>query len=111
MENKVIRVFGRERQTQDGKNKFIAWSYTKDGETYYEVKFTQECTTQPKKPGYWLLTLNPKDCSIQHRKSKKDDLFKPNDVLWIDNVIDCKHDEEYEKLVAQRRLEEVNDIL
>ena len=104
---KTIRVFGRERKNSDGK-KFVAYSYTKDGNEFYQVKFRKECTSAPKKTGYWLIDIEPKDCNIQVRKAQEG--FKPNDVLWVSECTNIRPDTAYEAEVRARREKEMADF-
>ena len=41
MEQRTIRIYGREFKTKDGK-KFVRYSYTKDGIEFYQIRFTQD---------------------------------------------------------------------
>ena len=104
---KTIRIFGRERKDTDGKS-FIAFSYTKDGDTFYQVKFKKDCASTPKKAGYWLIDIEPKDCNIQKRKAQEG--FKPNDVLWIDNCSNVRVDKDYENELRERHEKEMADF-
>lgn len=106
---KTIRIFGREKQSQDGKTKFTSWSYTKDGVEFYDVKFTQECTTAPKKPGYWLITFDTNEVS-KERKKRNQDGFKYNDVLWFRAIISATYDEDYAKEVEAERQAEIDEL-
>lgn len=114
MENKerTIRIYGREKSVEkDGKTlKFVSFSYTKDGVTFYQVKFNQDCENVPKQSGYWLITVNPEDVSKQKGKTNSNG-NKNNDILWIANIISKTKDTVYEKEVAEKRAEEINNIL
>lgn len=101
---KTIRVFGREVEDKTGK-KFIIFSYTKDGERFYQVKFKRTCLTVPSKRGYWLIKFDTINCQLQKVKAKES--FKPNDILWLSETISVKKDEEYEKM----RQEKINEAL
>lgn len=119
MENKTIRIYGAEKTTQgENKKKFIKWSYTKDGKTFYEVKFTSECAI-PSKRGYYLLTINPKKVNIKVTKTKTyyneetDSLIdiKPNDIMWVQEIINIVPDKEYEAELEKKRLDDVMAVL
>lgn len=110
MENKTktIRIFGKEIATTDGK-KFVKWSYTKDGVTFYDVKFARNCLQVPTVRGYWLVTFDISDCRKQ--KGKKTEKFTYNDTLWIMQTLNIAKDDKYEAEVAEQRLQELEDIL
>ena len=109
---KTIRIFGKEKTVDNNgvKNTFVSFSYTKDGERFFQVKFNQECENVPKKAGYWLITLDSEDVSIQKGKINSNG-NKNNDILWIRNIAKKVKDEKYEKEVADRKAQEINDIL
>lgn len=104
---KTIRIFGRERKDNDGK-KFVVYSYTKDGKTFYQLKFRKECTMLPKETGYWLIEVDTNDCQVQRMKANKD--FKPNDILWIKNITSVKRDSAYEEVIRAAREQEIEDL-
>lgn len=109
---KTIRIYGKEKSVEkDGKTlKFVSFSYTKDGETFYQVKFNQDCENVPKQSGYWLITVDTEDVSKQKGKINSNG-NKNNDILWIRNIIKKSKDEEYEKAVTEKRAKEIEDIL
>ena len=109
---KTIRIFGKEKtvENEGKKNTFVSFSYTKDGKTFYQVKFNQECENVPKKAGYWLITIDTEDVSKQRGKINSNG-NKNNDILWISNIISKKKDEEYERQVADNRAKELEEIL
>lgn len=110
---KTLRILTRVKNITlkgtDQKKDICEYSYTPNGETWYQVKFKQECEKQPKTAGYYLVDVDEtKDLSIQ--KMKAQEKFKPNDVLWIANVIDFKRDVDYEKELEAKRLEEIKNL-
>lgn len=109
---KTIRIYGKEKSVEkDGKTlKFVSFSYTKDGETFYQVKFNQDCENVPKQSGYWLITVDTEDVSKQKGKLNSNG-NKNNDILWIANIIKKQKDEAYEAEVAKRRADEIEDII
>ena len=109
---KTIRIFGKEKQVeQEGKTlKFVSFSYTKDGETFYQVKFNQNCENVPKQKGYWLIDVDTEDVSKQKGKVNANG-NKNNDILWIANIAKKVKDEKYEAEVAKRRAEEIEEVL
>lgn len=109
---KTIRIYGKEKtvENEGKKNKFVSFSYTKDGEVFYQVKFNQDCENVPKQAGYWLITVDTEDVSKQKGKLNSNG-NKNNDILWIRNIIKKSKDEEYEKAVAEKRSKEIEDIL
>ena len=109
---KTIRIFGKEKtvENEGKKNIFVSFSYTKDGETFFQVKFNQECENVPKKAGYWKITVDTEDVSIQKGKINKNG-NKNNDILWISNILKKEKDEAYEKEVAEKRAKRVQEVL
>ena len=109
---KTIRIYGKEKtvENEGKKNKFVSFSYTKDGEKFFQVKFNQDCENVPKQAGYWLITVDTEDVSKQKGKINANG-NKNNDILWIRNIIKKSKDEEYEKAVAEKRSKEIEDIL
>lgn len=109
---KTIRIYGKEKvvENEGKKNKFVSFSYTKDGVTFYQVKFNQDCENVPKQAGYWKITVDTEDVSKQKGKLNSNG-NKNNDILWIRNIIKKTKDEAYEKEVAEKRAKEINDIL
>ena len=112
--NVEIRVFGKERTKETGE-KFVVYSYTPNGQQFLKVAFTKECATTPKKTGYYLLTVNPKDLSIKKGKTIIDNetgrQFKENDTLFIANIASLKEDNEYEKVRQALKQSDVEDLL
>ena len=111
-----IRLYAMEKKTNDGKS-FVTWSYTKNGEKFYEVHFTKGCAI-PQKRGYYLAKVNVADVNIKKSKPRSfmDDngvvtTIQPNDKMWIKKVISIVSDEEYEKEIETKRLNEVMDVL
>lgn len=114
---KKIRVYASEKKTLDGQNTFIKWSYTKDGETFFEVKFTKKCAI-PQEKGYYLLEADSKDINIKKTKEKTytDDngvvtTVKPNNILWFKAIKSITRDEVYEAELEAKREAEVNELL
>jgi ABC-type phosphate transport system auxiliary subunit len=109
---KTIRIYARKKTITMKSDKttkdIMEYSYTKDGEKFFQVKFKLECEKQPKQSGYYLLDVNENDLSIQH--SKPQEKFTPNDVLWIGNVVDFRQDIEYEKELESKRLKEIKAL-
>lgn len=109
VENKTIRIFGREVTSKDGKNKFPVYSFTPNGEDFYKVVFTKKCETTPKETGYYLLEVSPNDLSF--KKGQVVDGKKYNDTMFIDKVIKMKKDVEYEAKAEQQRFERTMSVL
>lgn len=109
---KTIRIYGKDKTVEkDGTTlKFVTFSYTKDGETFYQVKFNQDCENVPKKSGYWLVTVDTEDVSIQKGKVNSNG-NKNNDILWIANIAKKEKDEAYEAEVAKRKAEKIEEVL
>lgn len=109
---KTIRIYGKEKvvENEGKKNKFVSFSYTKDGGTFYQIKFNQDCENVPKQSGYWLIEVDTEDVSKQKGKINSNG-NRNNDILWIRNIISKKKDEAYEKEVTEKRTKEIEDIL
>ena len=109
---KTIRIYGKEKvvENEGKKNKFISFSYTKDGVTFYQIKFNQDCENVPKQAGYWNITVDTEDVSKQKGKVNSNG-NKNNDILWIRNIISKEKDTAYEEEVAKKRAEDINNIL
>lgn len=107
---KQIRIFARQVRTDKGLV-FLKFSFTKDGEKFYDVKFNKTCELIPQGQGYWLLDLESINMNIQKVKKSKDSKFIPNDVLWIKKVSKCVKDEAHEKEVEENRRAEIEAIL
>lgn len=105
---KIIRVYGREVQLKDG-GSFVKFSYTKDGKTFYDVKFNKGCDQMPTSRGYWLITVLSEDVNVQRVKHEKG--VRTNDILWIKQVQDLKKDKVYEEVKNSIKQSEVNALL
>lgn len=110
---KTIRVFARERKTvKDGvTNKFLVYSYTKDGENFFEVKFTSDCEYKPTKVGYWLVDIDTNSCNIKKHKPDLVTGVIKNHTLWISKCEKVVHDVEYEKEINDKKQQELESIL
>lgn len=106
---KKIRVYGKEKETEDGK-KFVDYSFKNSKDEFYQVKFTKDCTTQPRAKGYFLIEVDEKNINLQHKKQLKDG-FKPNDVLWIKEVKSCVEDVDYTRELQEKFLKELDMLL
>lgn len=106
---KTITIFGRQRTKKDGKTKFLTWSYSKqlkNGERkFFEVKFTQACGNRPAKEGFWKLTLESTNASIEKRNGKL------NDILWIKEVEEFEEDKETLQELRERQAKELEEVL
>lgn len=117
MELKTIRIYAKEVEKKDG-GSFVKWSYTKDGQKFYEVRFTKECAV-PQKRGYYLAVVDKKNVNIKKTKEEvsvnpdtgETTIFKPNDIMWIQALESIKADVEYEAELEAQRLADLDDIL
>lgn len=107
---KSIRVFAREVHTKDNKKSFLSYSYTKDGETYYKVKFTRDCQGLPKEQGYYLMEIDTNKTSLEKVNELYNDK-KLNDIIWIRELYSCKRDTEYEKDLLEKQKEFLEELL
>lgn len=101
----TIRIFGREQTTQEGTS-YIRYSYTTDGKTFYDIRFTKSCDKAPNGTGYYLITLDTDN--VKPYKNKKEG---GNEVLKIFSVIDIEKDKKYEDLKKNERIKKVESIL
>ena len=106
---KTIRIFGKEKQLDNGV-KFVSFSYTSNGNDFYQVKFNQACDNVPKTSGYWKITVDTQDVSLKKGK-KLEDGKRANSILWISNIIKKVKDAEYEAEVKKKREDELNSVL
>lgn len=108
---KKFRVYAREVETKDGK-KYITCSYTKEGERFYDVKFTRTCEKVVKFPGYFLIEADTKD--ISKEKGKRYEVngnsFIHNDIIWIKNAISVERDTAYEEELYLKREREIEEL-
>lgn len=111
---KMIRIYGKEKTKEDG-SKYVEYSYTKDGETFYRVSFTNECMIRPTKPGYWLLNVDRTTVSLkkaQKKVSKEGREYFTNPVMFIGCVLEVPtEDTEYAKQVLEMKQAEVDALL
>lgn len=116
---KTIRVFAREVTfEQNGKKKkFYPLSFTKDGQTFYNVKITQDTVadcgvTLPQEQGYYKLTLDPENVSIQTFKAQEDG-YVPNPTMWVHGTdgVTLVRDTEYDEERKAKELEIVNGLI
>ena len=106
---KTLKIYGRAIETKEG-DKFVQYSYTKDGKTFYQVKFTKDCDFLPNKEGYWAIDVEFGDISIQKSKPNEEGK-KLNDTIWVKKFTNFKEDTESKELAAQKRLQELEDLL
>lgn len=109
---KTITIYGRELKTKEGKT-FTKYSYTKDGEIFYQVKVAKDSLLSlGTKKGYLKITFNQEDCFIKKGKTinKGDRTFKENDTLWVLDLKDVQEDKEATKKAQAKREEVMNDF-
>lgn len=104
---KTIRVFGRKKFTKEGHKPFCNYTYTKDGKTFYRVKFNRTCNNTPTGSGYYLLTVDTKNLTLQHFSKHPE----WNIVIWIADIDKCEVDSKSNEELAQKKIDELNDIL
>lgn len=102
------RVYAKKITTKDGKS-FIR-CITKVNNTFYNVKFTQDCNQSIKKVGVYELTVPLKSMGIQESKILPTG-FKPNDTLWIRECEDIRQysQDELDELGSKRVSDIFND--
>lgn len=109
---KTIRVFAKERKAvkEGATNKFLVFSYTKDGENFYEVKFTSDCDYRPTKKGYWLVDIDVDYCNIKKHKPDTQTGVVRNSTLWISKCTKAVYDVEYEEIIKEKKQQELESI-
>ena len=105
----TIRIFGREVKCKNSDNVFTKYTYTKNGEDFYDVKFTKECKVKPSGTGYLLIDVDPEDVGIKKVNGEKGKKY--NSILFIRNCKNIREDKEYEAEVQVKKLEEVKNVL
>lgn len=83
--NKEQLIFLHAKEIKTEKGKFYASTANINGK-WYKIKFVDTCTIKPKKEGFYYLTINIEDCSLQAGKTytKKDgSLAKGSPVIWV----------------------------
>lgn len=114
VKERTIRVFGREKTRNDG-TKYVEYSFTKDGDTFYRVSFTNDCSIRPTKVGYWLLKIDANTVSLKkaQQKTNKDGVkYMTNPTMFIGNVLAKPvEDTEYAAQVAKMKQDAVDDLL
>lgn len=104
---KTIRIYGRTVETTDGRE-YVAFSYTKNGEEFFQIKFNKTCDMIPQSAGYWLVTFDTKD--VNKQASKEVNGFKPNDILWIAKIAEVKKDVAYEEQMRAKKQAEIDEM-
>lgn len=105
---KEMSVYAKERFNKDGQYIGVAVSFT-NGKAWFDVAFSKECPVAIKEKGYWLLTVDKADLSVQTHKPTNTG-FQPNPTIWVNKVISLVKDEKKNKELAQKRLDAVNDL-
>lgn len=99
VEIKEMTVFGRE-VTHNG-NTWCNYSFTKDGQKFYDVVFTSE--KKPTSKGYWKITVPKSAISVKRKKNF-------NDIIFINEVIDYNKDVEKEKAYEEQCIKDVEEL-
>ena len=105
----TLSIFGRERTKQENGEKYCKYSFTPDGVDFYEIVFKKECTTTPKKSGYWLMTVNDDD--LDFKDGKVVDGQKQPNKMYVSNVIKIEKDVKAEEAFKQKRIEKRKSVL
>ena len=104
----VITIYGKEIKTKTGKT-FVKYNYTKDGETFYNVKVSQKSTKQlGNRKGYLKVSFELNQAFI--KKGRVISGFKENDTLWLMDIIDVVEDTEASKQAEERRKKQIEAI-
>ena len=101
---KVITIYGKEYK-KEGRS-FISYTYTKNGEKHYRVKFTKNCL-RPQIKGYVNLVIDDECVSIQRAKSGEEKL---GDILWIRKIIDSYENEEKNRKSKEKLRKEIEEL-
>lgn len=111
---KTIRIYGKERKLKDGRS-YLVFSYVNSKGDWYDIKFKKTCNIVPKGIGYWLLTVDTKEVSLQTTKkpvTTNNTTFIPSPIMWIGDVSRLIKDEEYENMLyaaKEKAIEEAFD--
>ena len=105
---KTIKIYGKEYTTKEG-NTFTRYSYTKDGEKFYQIKFTKASHFSATQKGYCLLTIDDDKVSIQKGPTKNG--FKQNDIIWVKEVINFEVDKNATQEYNANKQQLIKDLL
>lgn len=112
---RTFRISAKEIKKKDGTGSFISCS-AKIGDSWYRVKFTQDCERAPRKRGLYDITVDYTAMSIQ--KGKVKDAYVENDIIWVKEIKRIRKytDEELNAMNAEKlnkvfgaTLEEIED--
>ena len=105
---KTIKIYGKEYKTREGTT-FTRYSYTKDGEKFYQIKFTKDSHFTATQKGYCLLTIDDDNVSIQKGPTKNG--YKQNDIIWIKQVIKFEVDKNATEEYNANKQQLIKDLL
>ena len=108
-EIKTIRIFGKEVKNKKDEKTWVKYTYTPNGEDFYEVHFTKDCKVKPSGTGYLLLDVIAENVGIKKVHGEKGKKY--NSIMFISNCSNIREDKEYEDAVKLKKLEEVKNIL
>lgn len=80
---RTFRISAKDIKKKDGSGSFISCS-AKIGDSWYRVKFTQDCERSPRKRGLYDITVDYNSMSIQ--KGKVRDAYTENDTIWVKEI-------------------------
>lgn len=103
---KTLNIYGKEYVSKSGQ-KFVAYSYTKDGKKFYRIKFRRDCNSIPNLKGYISLVVDSDYVSIQRAEKGS----KLNDILWIGKVLNYAINETKNEERSERLKKEIEDLL
>lgn len=122
MKTRTIRIYGKEQTNPETNGKYVRYSYTPNGEKFYDVVFMDECQITPKKnqKDFLLVTIPNKRGAVSKKAGKLNEETGKvrNDTLFIYECLKVVQDTDYiEKRDAERQAEidaifsEDNDLL
>lgn len=99
-----FRIYSKKIVTKTGQT-FYAYSYTRNGEKYWTIKFRKEVNA-PQEQGYFLVETEAKDMNIHI--AKKDGYDR--DTIWVKKVNLLVKDDDYLKEKRQEEEKQLNEI-
>ena len=105
-EQVVLNIYGKKIETQKGK--WIKFSYTKDGQKFYDVKFLND---SPKLNGYIKVVAKTSDVSIKKNNGRLNEKgYTMNDVIFIKSIVSIEQDYDKMEEMNKRHNQEIEDL-
>lgn len=105
----IITIFGKELKTKDGK-KFVKYTYTRDGNTFYNFKVSQNSPKQlANMTGYLKVSFQLNKSFIKKGKTNEKG-FTDNDTIWVTELLNVEVDTEAKALADKRKQEIMQEV-